>query len=161
MHRAPGTPQPVVGDSGADEDLVRRFLADVRAGSRPDLAGRYLAPRVIARQGRPGAVSSVVVRTPGEYADHVLQMLHAYGPWTFDVRTVRRIGELVDVTWRQRGTVNAEGPSQGRPIEEPGHAAYLVVGGRITQYWIESTREVLWQRNACRDHHQFEESPCR
>jgi SnoaL-like protein len=141
--RAPGTPEPVVRGSRADEDLVRRFLADVRAGGRVDLADRYLAPRVLAHQGRPGAVSSVVVRTPGEYADHVRQMLDASGPWTFDVRIVRHTGELVEVTWRQTGTVNAEGPSQGRPVVEHGHAAYLVACGRITQYWIEATQEVL------------------
>jgi len=142
VERARGAREAEVLDGRADEDLVRRFLADVRSGSRVDLAGRYLAPRVIAHQGRPGAVRSVVVRTPGEYVDHVLEMLSASGPWSFDVLTVRRTGELIDVTWRQTGTVNAEGPSHGRPMVEHGHAAYLVVGGRITQYWIEFTHEV-------------------
>ncbi|WP_138731843.1 hypothetical protein [Modestobacter excelsi] len=41
--RAAGTPEPVASGSRAEEDLVRRFLADVRAGRRVDLAGRYLA----------------------------------------------------------------------------------------------------------------------
>jgi SnoaL-like protein len=143
MDTAAGPSDVTVRDSRADEDLVRRFLADVRSGSRVDLAGRYLAPRVIAHQGRPGAVRSVVVRTPGEYVDHVLEMLSASGPWTFDVVLVRRTGELVDATWRQTGTVNVEGPSHGRPIVEHGQATYRVVAGRITEYWIQARREIL------------------
>ena len=127
--------------SPAPEDVVRQFLADVRAGRHPDRAARYLSPRVTAHQGRPGAVHSVVTRTPEEYADHVREMLAAVGPWVFDVETVQRADDLVTVTWRQRGTVRG-GPQHGRPVVEHGRATYRVDAGLIAEYWIEFTSEV-------------------
>ena len=119
----------------ADEDLVRGFLRDVRAGRHLDRAGRYLAPRVTAHQGRPGVVRAVVARTPEEYADHVREMLDAVGPWAFAVGTVQRAGEVVEATWEQTGVRHED----GRPVVEHGWAAYRIAGGKIVEYWIDPT----------------------
>ncbi len=134
---APGPPAP--GDPGAPEDVVRGFLRDVRSGRRLDRAGRYLAPRVRAHQGRPGAASAVVERTPGQYVAHVRDMLRAVGPWVFEVLDVTDTGGLVEATWRQTGVV-APGPDRGRPVVEHGQAHYVVQDGRIREYWIEFRR---------------------
>ncbi len=124
-----------------DEDVVRRFLHDVRAGRHLDRADHHLAPLVPAHQGRPGAVRGVISRTPEQYADHVRDMLRAVGPWTFDVRTVRRVGDLVEATWEQTGVLRG-GPERGRPVVEHGWAAYRVADGRIAEYWIDAATEV-------------------
>ncbi|MGY1653929.1 PhzF family phenazine biosynthesis isomerase [Geodermatophilus sp. SYSU D01119] len=121
-------------------DVVRGFLDDVRSGARPDRAGRYLAPRVEARQGPPGAVRAVVRRTPAQYADHVRDMLRAVGPWAFEVTGVVDTGGEVTATWRQTGTV-AAGPDRGRRVVEHGRAGYTVRDGRITGYWIDVREE--------------------
>ena len=124
--------------TATDEDVVRGFLLDVRSGERLERAGSYLAPLVTAHQGRPGAVHDVVVRSPDEYADHVRQMLRDLGPWTFELRTLQSAGGLVDATWRQTGVV---GPAEGRTVVEHGQAAYRVVDGRVSEYWIEFRHE--------------------
>ncbi|HYO38002.1 MAG TPA: nuclear transport factor 2 family protein [Geodermatophilus sp.] len=124
----------------APEDVVRGFLGDVRSGRRLDLAGRYLAPRIRAHQGRPGSAPAVVERSPGQYAAHVREMLRAVGPWTFEVLDVTDTGGLVEATWRQTGAVG-QGPDRGRPVVEHGHAGYVVQDGRITEYWIEFRQE--------------------
>ena len=126
----------------AAEDVVRGFLRDVRSGRRPDRADRYLAPRVRAHQGRPGSAHAVVERSPGQYADHVREMLRAAGPWTFEVLGVAGSGPAVEATWRQSGVLT-EGPDRGRGVVEHGRATYLVQEGRITGYWIEFRHEIL------------------
>jgi hypothetical protein len=130
-------------DPSAAEGVVRGFLRDVRSGAHPDRAHRYLASRVQAHQGLPGGVRAVVERTPDGYAEHVREMLHAVGPWTFEVLGVRAAAGLVEAAWRQTGVVGAAGPDHGRPVVEHGRAAYLVERGRITQYWIDARQEVL------------------
>ncbi len=133
------TPAAPVGPPSA-EDVVRGFLRDVRSGRRLDRARRYLAPRVRAHQGRPGAVSAVVERTPEEYVAHVRDMLRAVGPWVFEVLDVAGTGGPVEATWRQTG-VAAQGPDRGRTVVEHGRAGYVVQDGRITEYWIEFHQE--------------------
>ncbi len=123
----------------ADEDVVLRFLHDVRAGRHLDRAARYLAPRVTAYQGPPGGVHPVVVRTPEEYAEHVREMLSAVGPWTLEVLGPVRRRDLVEATWRQTGRV-----------VEHGWARYRVEDDRITEYWIDVHHDVAEPGGALR-----------
>ncbi|PRY51297.1 SnoaL-like protein [Geodermatophilus tzadiensis] len=130
-------------EPGAPEDVVRGFLLDVRSGARPDRVHRYLAPRVQAHQGPPGAVHAVVERSPGQYAAHVQEMQRAVGPWTFEVLGVTAAAAgRVEAAWRQSGAAGTGG-SPGRRVVEHGRATYLVEDGRITQYWIDARQEVL------------------
>ncbi|MGY1814750.1 PhzF family phenazine biosynthesis isomerase [Blastococcus sp. SYSU D00820] len=113
------------------ETVVRGFLRDVRSGRHPDRARWYLAPHVLAHQGRPGAEREVLRRTPDGYADHVRDLQRDQGPWTFEVLDVSATGGgTVDVTWRQTGA-----------DLEHGRARYLVEDGRITEYWIDVDRQ--------------------
>ncbi len=123
-------------------EVVRGFLLDVRSGERLAHADRYLAPRVRAHQGRPGAEHAVVTRTPAQYVEHVRDMLRATGPWSFRLTGLTVAGDLVEATWRQVGVVNACGPGRGRRVLERGRASYLVRAGRITEYWIEAAHAV-------------------
>ncbi len=129
-------------DRPAPREVVRNFLLEVRSGQRLAHADRYLAPRVLAHQGRRGREHAVVERTPVQYVEHVRDMLRAVGPWSFEVESLTGCGDLVEATWRQVGVVNEPGPEQGRPVVEHGRANYLVRAGLITEYWIEATRDV-------------------
>ncbi|WP_175471766.1 nuclear transport factor 2 family protein [Geodermatophilus telluris] len=130
------------GDPRAAADVVRGFLRDVRSGARPDRAHRYLAPRVQAHQGPPGAVRAVVGRAPGQYAAHVREMQAAAGPWTFEVLGVTAAAGRVEAAWRQTGAAGTGG-APGRRVVEHGRATYRVEGGRITEYWIDARQEVV------------------
>jgi hypothetical protein len=108
------------------EEIVLGFLLDVRSGERLERVDGYLARRVVAHQGLPGAERAVVVRSPEQYADHVREMLGAVGPWTFEVLGLTERAGLIEATWRQTGGV-----------VEHGRALYRVRDGRIPEYWIE------------------------
>ncbi len=129
-------------DLGVPEEVVLGFLLDVRSGTRPDRVHRYLAPRVQAHQGPPGAVRAVVERTPDQYAAHVREMLRTVGPWRFEVLGVAADAGLVEAAWRQTGAVGTGG-HPGRRVVEHGRATYRVEGGRITEYWIDARQEVV------------------
>ncbi len=131
------------GDPPAAEVVVLDFLLDVRSGAHPDRVDRYLAPRVRAHQGPPGAVRAVIERTPDQYAEHVREMVRAVGPWTFEVLGVAATAGLVEADWRQVGVLNADGPDHGRPDDEHGRATYRVDAGRISEYWIDARQDVL------------------
>ncbi|WP_169064138.1 PhzF family phenazine biosynthesis isomerase [Geodermatophilus dictyosporus] len=132
---------PSSDDRDDAEAVVRGFLRDVRSGERPERAGRYLAARVRAHQGRPGAEHGVVTRTPEDYADHVRDMLRARGPWTFEVTGVEASDGYVEARWRQAGAVAAEGSARRRPVVEHGWARYRVRDGRIDEYWIDAREQ--------------------
>ncbi len=129
-------------DLGVPEEVVLGFLLEVRSGIRLDRVHRYLAPLVQAHQGSPGAVRAVVERTPDEYAAHVREMLRTVGPWRFEVLGVASDEGRVEAAWRQTGAVGTGG-SPGRRVVEHGRATYLVEGGRITEYWIDASQEVV------------------
>ena len=125
--------------SRSAEEVVLGFLLHVRSGERPERVHDYLARRVVAHQGRPGAERTAVVRDPGQYARHVLEMMCAAGRWTFEVLGLSGHGDLVEATWRQAGEV-----------VEHGWARYRVLDGRITEYWIDVHHDVLSSRGASR-----------
>lgn len=115
------------------EQVVLGFLLDVRSGRRLERAGRYLARRVLAHQGSPGAERGVVVRTPEGYAAHVREMLAAAGSWTFVVTGLTAHDGLVEATWQQTA------PEQ----VEHGRAWYRVRAGRVDEYWIDALRTAV------------------
>jgi SnoaL-like domain len=125
--------------SRSPDEVALGFLLHVRSGERPERVHDHLAHRVVAHQGRPGAERAVVVRDPGQYAEHVRDMLCAVGPWTFEVLGLTGRGDLVEATWRQTGR-----------LVEHGWACYRVQDGRITEYWIDVQHDVASQGGARR-----------
>lgn len=127
---------PGIGDAGR---VVARFLATVRLSGDARDAEAVLADRVSAHQVTSHE-SSVIVRTPLEYAEHVQEFLRLYGRFTFEVTEVLESGDRVYVRWHQRGhhlETAAGNPGTGLPLSDVGSAVYRVHEGRIVEYCIQ------------------------
>ncbi|MEV5763046.1 ester cyclase [Micromonospora sp. NPDC052213] len=122
--------------------VVRSFLEVVRSGVDPSQAGRFMAPTVTARQVQAEA-PAVVERSPQQYAEHVTEMLDAYGRFTLTVDELFGSGEKVYARWTQRGhhvgEVDGLAPT-GAPVTQVTSAVYRVVDGLIVEYWIQIDR---------------------
>jgi len=119
---------------GTPESVVRGFLEDVRSGNHPDDAHRYLADVVLAHQ-LTGEQETTVRRTPGDYADHVRDMITDHGRFTLDVLMLVANDDLVAVTWRQTGEHHPHIPA-AVPVIELAACTYRVTDGRIVEYWL-------------------------
>jgi predicted ester cyclase len=89
---------------------------------------------------------TTVERTPDDYAAHVREMAHAFGPFTFVVDELLAEGDSVYARWTQSGhhlgEIEGFAPT-GLPLVEIGSAVYRVAGGRIVEYWIQIDRQGL------------------
>lgn len=124
------------------EQIVRAFFKEVRSGCNPDYADTLMAEQVLAHQ----VVSEeevTVNRTPSEYADHVREMIQAYGEFSLEIQELIAQGDKVYVRWRQEGIhieeVDGYAPTH-RPVIEIASAVYRVENERIAEYWIQIDR---------------------
>ncbi|PYY31138.1 ester cyclase [Paenibacillus illinoisensis] len=124
------------------EQIVRAFFEEVRSGRNLDYADTLMAEQVLAHQ----VVSEeevTVNRTPSEYADHVREMIQAYGEFSLEIQELIAQGDKVYVRWRQEGIhigeVDGYVPTH-RPVIEIASAVYRVENERIAEYWIQIDR---------------------
>ncbi|WP_153976970.1 ester cyclase [Paenibacillus xylanilyticus] len=124
------------------EQIVRAFFEEVRSGRNLDYADTLMAEQVLAHQ----VVSEeelTVNRTPSEYADHVREMIQAYGEFSLEIQELIVQGDKVYVRWRQEGIhigeVDGHAPTH-RPVIEIASAVYRVENERIAEYWIQIDR---------------------
>ncbi|WP_458125336.1 ester cyclase [Paenibacillus sp. Z3-2] len=124
------------------EQIVRTFFEEVRSGRNPDYASSVMAEQVLAHQ----VISEeevTVTRTPSDYADHVREMIEAYGGFPLEIQELLTQGDKVYVRWRQMGThvgeVNGYSPTN-LPVIEIASAVYRVEDERIAEYWIQIDR---------------------
>jgi len=124
------------------EQIVRTFFEEVRSGRNPDYASIVMAEQVLAHQ----VISEeevTVTRTPSDYADHVREMIEAYGEFSLEVLELLTQGDKVYVRWRQTGThvgeVDGYSPTN-LPVIEIASAVYRVENERIAEYWIQIDR---------------------
>ncbi|MBM6386832.1 ester cyclase [Paenibacillus pabuli] len=124
------------------EQIVRAFFEEVRSGRNLDYADTLMAEQVLAHQ----VVSEeevTVNRTPSEYADHVREMIQAYGEISLEIQELIAQGDKVYVRWRQEGIhigeVDGYAPTH-RPVIEIASAVYRVENERIAEYWIQIDR---------------------
>lgn len=124
------------------EQIVRAFFEEVRSGRNLDYADTLMAEQILAHQ----VVSEeevTVNRTPSEYADHVREMIQAYGEFSLEIQELIVQGDKVYVRWRQEGIhmgeVDGYAPTH-RPIIEIASAVYRVENERIAEYWIQIDR---------------------
>ncbi|GAB1157825.1 hypothetical protein YWY31_38500 [Paenibacillus illinoisensis] len=124
------------------EQIVRAFFKEVRSGRNLDYADKLMAKQVLAHQ----VVSEeevTVNRTPSEYADHVREMIQAYGEFSLEIQEMIVQGDKVYVRWRQEGVhmgeVDGYAPTH-RPVIEIASAVYRVEHERIAEYWIQIDR---------------------
>ncbi|WP_440116393.1 ester cyclase [Paenibacillus sp. QZ-Y1] len=124
------------------EQIVRTFFEEVRSGRNPDYASSVMAEQVLAHQ----VISEeevTVTRTPSDYADHVREMIEAYGEFSLEIQDLLTQGDKVYVRWRQTGThvgeVDGYSPTN-LPVIEIASAVYRVENERIAEYWIQIDR---------------------
>ncbi|WP_145326276.1 ester cyclase [Paenibacillus xylanexedens] len=124
------------------EQIVRIFFEEVRSGRNPDYASSVMAEQVLAHQ----VISEeevTVTRTPSDYADHVREMIEAYGEFSLEIQELLTQGDKVYVRWRQSGThvgdVDGFSPTN-LPVIEIASAVYRVENERIAEYWIQIDR---------------------
>ncbi|MER6102049.1 ester cyclase [Streptomyces sp. NPDC001832] len=125
------------------KDTVRQFLLQVRSGRRPDWADRFMAGHVLAHQ----VVSEtpvVVERTPQQYAEHVQEMLDAYGTFELTVDELIAEGDRVYARWtqigRHVGPIGHHAPT-GAEVTAITSAVYRIEDGLIVEYWIQIDRQ--------------------
>lgn len=122
--------------------VVRDFLRVVRSGADPRQADRLMAPTVIAHQVQ-AEDRATITRTPREYAEHVEEMLAAYGPFRLEIDELFGSGDKVYARWTQNGVhvgaVDGIAPT-GRPVTQVTSCVYRVADGRIAEYWIQIDR---------------------
>ncbi|UOK64391.1 ester cyclase [Paenibacillus sp. OVF10] len=124
------------------EQIVRTFFEEVRSGRNPDYASNVMAEQVLAHQ----VISEdevTVTRTPSDYADHVREMIEAYGEFSLEILELLTQGDKVYVRWRQTGThideVDGYSPTN-LPVIEIASAVYRVENEQIAEYWIQIDR---------------------
>ncbi|MGN7416008.1 ester cyclase [Paenibacillus sp. SAF-068] len=124
------------------EQIVRSFFEEVRSGRNPDYASSVMAEQVLAHQ----VISEeevTVTRTPSDYADHVRDMIEAYGEFSLEIQELLTQGDKVYVRWKQTGThigeVDGYTPTN-LPVIEIASAVYRVANDRIAEYWIQIDR---------------------
>ncbi|AVK84908.1 polyketide cyclase [Lysinibacillus sp. B2A1] len=124
------------------EQIVKKFFEEVRSGKNPDHAIELMADQVLAHQ----VISEeelTVIRTPKDYADHVKEMVEAYGDFSLEIQEFLIQGNKVYVRWKQVGThvgeVDGYQPT-GLPVIEKASAVYRVEDEKIAEYWIQIDR---------------------
>ncbi|MCY9696988.1 ester cyclase [Paenibacillus alginolyticus] len=134
-------------------EIVQQFFNQVRSGKQPDAAIQHMAEQVLAHQ-MTAENETTVHRTPANYADHVREMIAAYGDFHLEVQELIAQDDRVYVRWKQTGTHIGEVdgfPPTGQTVIEIASAVYRIENERIVEYWIQIDREGIrlqLQRNA-------------
>ena len=129
------------------EHIVKKFFEEVRSGKNPDYATELMADQVLAHQVLAHQVISeeelTVKRTPKDYADHVKEMVEAYGNFSLEIQEFIVQDHKVYVRWKQVGThvceVDGYEPTK-LPVIEIASAVYRIENGKIAEYWIQIDR---------------------
>ncbi|KMY32410.1 polyketide cyclase [Lysinibacillus xylanilyticus] len=124
------------------EQIVKKFFEEVRSGNNPDYATELMADRVLAHQVI-SEEESTVLRTPTDYADHVKEMVEAYGDFSLEIQEFMVQVNKVYVRWKQLGThvgeVDGFQPTS-LPVIEIASAVYRIEEEKIVEYWIQIDR---------------------
>lgn len=115
--------------SGAPKQIVLSFLEEVRSGKDPWSASKYMAPEVIANQVISEDTQRII-RTPAEYAEHVIEMKAEYGDFEFVIDELIAEGDKVFARWTQ----------SGNGIRQCTSCVYRIDSGVIAEYWIQIDR---------------------
>ncbi|GEL06443.1 ester cyclase [Rummeliibacillus stabekisii] len=124
------------------EQIVRVFFKEVRSGNNPDYSNQLMAEKVLAHQ-IISEEEQTVVRTPKDYAEHVREMIEAYGDFSLVIQEFLVDGNKVYVRWKQKGThvgeIDGYQPT-GLPILQMASAVYRIENEKISEYWIQIDR---------------------
>ncbi|MFJ6207927.1 ester cyclase [Lysinibacillus sp. NPDC092081] len=124
------------------EQIIRKFFKEVRLGKKPDYSNQLMAEQVIAHQ-IVSEEEQTVLRTPKDYADHVREMIKAYGNFSLEIQELLADGNKVYVRWKQIGThvgeIDGYKPT-GLPVIQMASAVYRIENEKISEYWIQIDR---------------------
>ncbi|MFJ7666403.1 ester cyclase [Lysinibacillus sp. NPDC097195] len=124
------------------ELIVKKFFEEVRSGKNPDYASELMAEQMSAHQVI-AEEEITIIRTPKEYADHVKEMIEAYGKFTLEIQEFMVQDKKVYVRWKQVGThigeVDGYVPTNLLVIEIAS-AVYRIEDEKIVEYWIQIDR---------------------
>ncbi len=124
-------------------EVVRLFFEKVRSGRELDAVHSLMADQILAHQ-ITSENEVTVERTPSNYADHVREMIEAYGSFSLHIEEFLAQDDRVYVRWKQVGSHIGEVngiPATGKPIVELASAVYRVENEKIVEYWIQVDRE--------------------
>lgn len=125
------------------EKVVRQFFEKVRSGQELDAAHSLMAESVLAHQ-ITSENEVTVERSPANYADHVREMVGAYGAFSLTIQEFLVQNDRVYVRWKQSGVhigeVDGFSPTN-KPVVEIASAVYRVENEKIVEYWIQIDRE--------------------
>lgn len=124
------------------EHIVKKFFEEVRSGKNPDYATELMAEQVLAHQVT-SEEELTVIRTPNDYAEHVKEMVEAYGNFSLEIQEFMVQDNKVFVRWKQVGThvgtVDGYQPTS-LPVIEIASAVYRIEDEKIAEYWIQIDR---------------------
>ncbi|KON90114.1 polyketide cyclase [Sporosarcina globispora] len=124
------------------EQIVREFFEEVRSGNNPDYSNQLMAEQVLAHQ-IVSEDEQTVLRTPKDYAEHVREMIEAYGNFSLEIQEFLVDGNKVYVRWKQKGThvgeIDGYQPT-GLPVIQMASAVYRIENEKISEYWIQIDR---------------------
>lgn len=124
------------------EQIVREFFEEVRSGIKPDYSNQFMAEQVLAHQ-IVSEEEQTVLRTPKEYAEHVIEMKEVYGDFSIEIQELLADGNKVYVRWKQIGThvgeIDGYKPT-GLPVIQLASAVYRIENEKISEYWIQIDR---------------------
>ncbi|SMQ78056.1 SnoaL-like polyketide cyclase [Bacillus sp. OV166] len=124
------------------EQIIRKFFEEVRSGKNPDYSNQLMSVQVLAHQ-IVSEEEQTVLRTPKDYAEHVREMIEAYGNYSLEIQELLVQGNKVYVRWKQVGAhvgvVDGYQPT-GLPITQMTSAVYKIEDEKISEYWIQIDR---------------------
>ncbi|MFF2755217.1 ester cyclase [Psychrobacillus sp. NPDC058041] len=124
------------------EQIIREFFEEVRSGKNPDYSNQLMSEQVLAHQ-IVSEEEQTVLRTPKDYAEHVREMIEAYGNYSLEIQELLVQGHKVYVRWKQVGAhvgvVDGYQPT-GLPITQITSAVYKIEDEKISEYWIQIDR---------------------
>ncbi|CAM3907810.1 ester cyclase [Mesobacillus zeae] len=124
------------------EQIVRKFFEEVRSGKNPDYSNQLMAEQVLAHQ-IVSEKEQTVFRTPEDYAEHVREMIEAYGDFSLEIQEFLVQENKVYVRWKQVGThvgeIDGYQPT-GLPVIQMASAVYRIEDEKISEYWIQIDR---------------------
>jgi predicted ester cyclase len=123
-------------------EVVRLFFEEVRSGKNPSRAHDLMAAKILAHQVKAEAPVTIE-RTPGNYAEHVGEMIADWGNFDLEIQEMLAQDDKVFVRWKQTGRhvgeVDGFTPTN-KPVIEIASAVYRVENGKIAEYWIQIDR---------------------
>lgn len=135
----------VAGSPAANEEIVRRYTAEVYNEQKLDAIPSYVSELFVDHSpgNPPGPHGTAHVRAQAEQSFAGMPDLH------FAIEHLFAEDDMVAMHWRAQGTASATfggGGSTGRKIDVEGISLFRIEGGKIVESWDIVDRLTLFQQ---------------